>query len=134
MSGRQLSVTLMESRSLEELWNFEDRYSALAGSPIGKVRSSAEESLQHRARGLFDRLTPRELEVLRLVVVGLLNKQIAGALKTSEKTIQIHRSRVMQKLGLTSVPDLMRLSQTVDVLPARFDIESRSTVQSEGKD
>ena len=72
---------------------------------------------RRRARGLIDKLTPREFEVLRFVIIGLLNKQIASELNTAEKTIKVHRGRVMQKLGLTSVPDLVRLTQTAGVLP-----------------
>jgi two-component system, LuxR family, response regulator FixJ len=73
---------------------------------------------RRRARGLIDKLTPREFEVLRFVIIGLLNKQIAAELKTAEKTVKVHRGRVMQKLGVTSVPDLVRLSQTAGILPA----------------
>jgi FixJ family two-component response regulator len=54
-------------------------------------------------------LTPREREVLSHVVVGRLNKQIAGDLGTVEKTIKVHRSRVMAKLGVRTVADLVRL-------------------------
>ena len=71
-----------------------------------------------RTRGLIDKLTPREFEVLRFVIIGLLNKQIAAELKTAEKTIKVHRGRVMHKLGLTSVPDLVRFTQTAGVSPA----------------
>jgi FixJ family two-component response regulator len=74
---------------------------------------------RREARGRIDRLTPREFEVLRFVVMGLLNKQIAAELHTAEKTIKVHRGRVMQKLGVTSVPDLVRVSQRAGVLPAR---------------
>ena len=70
------------------------------------------------ARGRIDKLTPREFEVLRFVIMGLLNKQIAAELETAEKTIKVHRGRVMQKLGITSVPDLVRLSQNAGVSPA----------------
>ena len=73
---------------------------------------------RRQARSLIDKLTPREFEVLRFVIIGLLNKQIAAELKTAEKTVKVHRGRVMQKLGLTSVPDLVRLTQTAGVLPA----------------
>ncbi len=72
------------------------------------------------ARRLIDKLTPREFEVLRFVIIGLLNKQIAAELKTAEKTIKVHRGRVMQKLELTSVPDLVRFSQIAGVVPAEF--------------
>ena len=73
---------------------------------------------RREARGRIDKLTPREFEVLRLVVLGLLNKQIAAELHTAEKTIKVHRGRVMQKLGVTSVPDLVRISQRGGVAPA----------------
>jgi len=79
------------------------------------LRKRAE---RRQARGLIDKLTPREFEVLRFVIIGLLNKQIAAELKTAEKTVKVHRGRVMQKLGLTSVPDLVRLTQAAGVSPA----------------
>ena len=60
--------------------------------------------------------------------MGLLNKQIAGELKTAEKTIKVHRGCVMQKFGLTSVPDLVRLSQSAGVSPAQPEMGPRSTI------
>jgi len=84
-----------------------------------QLRKRAERRL---ARGLIDKLTPREFEVLRFVIMGLLNKQIAAELKTAEKTVKVHRGRVMQKLGLTSVPDLVRLTQTAGISPADVSV------------
>jgi len=55
-------------------------------------------------------LTPRERQVLTHVITGRLNKQIAGDLGTVEKTIKVHRSRMMDKLGVHTVADLMRLA------------------------
>ena len=60
-------------------------------------------------------LTPREREVLSLVVAGLLNKQIALRLGTSEKTIKIHRGHVMQKMRADSLADLVRMSQKLGI-------------------
>ena len=74
---------------------------------------------RREARGLIDQLTPREFDVFRFVILGLLNKQIAAELHTAEKTIKVHRGRVMQKLRVTSVPDLVRISQRAGVAPAR---------------
>jgi FixJ family two-component response regulator len=56
-------------------------------------------------------LTVREKEVLRLVVSGLLNKQIGAELGTSELTIKTHRGHVMQKMGAESLADLVRMSE-----------------------
>ncbi len=56
-------------------------------------------------------LTPREYEVFRLVVTGMLNKQIAFDLGTAEKTIKVHRARVMVKMGAESVADLVRFAE-----------------------
>jgi len=70
------------------------------------------------ARRLLDLLTPREFEVMQLVVTGKLNKQIAVDLGTAEKTIKVHRGRVMKKLGITSVAELVRLVETAQVAQA----------------
>jgi len=71
-------------------------------------RRSAE---KNEARRLLDLLTPREFEVMQLIVTGMLNKQIAGELGTAEKTVKVHRGRVMEKLGVTSVAELVRFVQ-----------------------
>lgn len=65
------------------------------------------------ARALYDRLTPREREVMAGVVRGLLSKQIAGELGLSEITIKLHRSSVMKKMGTRSVADLVRLAEFI---------------------
>jgi FixJ family two-component response regulator len=62
-------------------------------------------------------LTPRELEVLELVVAGKMNKQIAGMLGTSEKTIKVHRGRVMHKLHVRSVAELVLMSAQAGIAP-----------------
>jgi FixJ family two-component response regulator len=63
----------------------------------------------------FAVLTPREREVMIHVIAGRLNKQIAGDLGTVEKTIKVHRGRVMEKLGLRSVADLVRLAEKAGI-------------------
>ena len=62
-----------------------------------------------QSRGLFAALTSRERQVASLVADGLLNRQIAETLGISEKTVKIHRGRVMHKLKIHSVPQLIRL-------------------------
>jgi len=60
-------------------------------------------------------LTPREREVLALVVAGKLNKQTAAELGTVEKTIKVHRARVMEKMGASSLAELVRLAQRAGI-------------------
>jgi FixJ family two-component response regulator len=66
-------------------------------------------------RQRLDRLTPRERQVLEHVVSGQLNKQIAADLGTVEKTIKVHRARVMRKMGVVSLAQLVRLAQQVGI-------------------
>jgi len=74
-------------------------------------------SERHHARGLLERLTPREYEVMQLVATGMLNKQVGGELGMAEKTVKTHRAHVMQKLGITSVAELMVVLQKAEVPP-----------------
>ena len=66
-------------------------------------------------RERFDTLTPRERDVLHLVLQGLLNKQIAAELGISEKTVKFHRGRVMDKTQAGSVAELVRQAEKIDV-------------------
>jgi FixJ family two-component response regulator len=66
----------------------------------------------------FSRLTPREREVLTHVIAGRLNKQIAADLGIAEKTIKLHRGRVMHKLGVRSVAELVRTAERARIQPA----------------
>ncbi|MCU0574856.1 MAG: response regulator transcription factor [Syntrophobacteraceae bacterium] len=77
-----------------------------------------EKSKQEYLEGVRRRiqsLTAREYEILRHVIAGLLNKQIAFELKIAEQTVKIHRGRIMQKLGVTSVSDLVRMAEKAGV-------------------
>ena len=78
---------------------------ALRAGAERRVRTAEIESLRERAA----LLTPRETEVMHLVASGRLNKQIAFELGTSEKTIKVHRARVMEKMRVSSVAELVRL-------------------------
>jgi FixJ family two-component response regulator len=62
-------------------------------------------------------LTPREREVLGHVIAGKLNKQIAAALGTGEQNVKVHRGRLMRKLGLKSVADLVRTAERLGLPP-----------------
>jgi FixJ family two-component response regulator len=73
---------------------------------------------RNEARRLLDLLTPREFEVMQLIITGMLNKQVAGKLGRAEKTVKVHRGRMMQKLRVTSVAELVRLTEKACVAPA----------------
>jgi FixJ family two-component response regulator len=79
------------------------------------ARAKRERAADHRAH--LDSLTPRELEVMKLVVAGLLNKQIAGDLGISEKTIKVHRGQVMQKMQARSLAELVRIAEKLGLNP-----------------
>ena len=76
------------------------------------------EAKKKEALSRIETLTPRELEVMRWVITGMLNKQIADAMNISEKTVKAHRGRVMQKTRTTSVAELVRLAELADIDPA----------------
>ena len=82
---------------------------------------SAEQRRQsterNRVQQLLRLLTPREFEVMQLVIRGMLNKQIAGELGRAEKTVKVHRGRMMRKMHVTSVADLVRLIERTSITP-----------------
>jgi len=80
-----------------------------------QARQARSETASIEAR--LATLTPREREVFRHVVAGRLNKQIAGDLGTVEKTIKVHRGRMMSKLGVRTVQDLVRLAERAGIRP-----------------
>jgi FixJ family two-component response regulator len=78
-----------------------------------KLKESDAELAQLRQR--YGQLTPREREVLALVVSGLLNKQIGFELGTTESTIKVHRGRVMDKMDAVSLADLVRMADRLGI-------------------
>ncbi|MGH7875352.1 MAG: response regulator transcription factor [Candidatus Binatia bacterium] len=82
-----------------------------------REQSEREEIAQIRRR--VENLTPRELEVMALVVTGMLNKQIAFKLGTVEKTIKVHRARVMDKMGVASIAELVRIAEKINIPPEK---------------
>ncbi|HEY0504138.1 MAG TPA: response regulator [Lysobacter sp.] len=77
------------------------------------------------ARTLLDTLTPRELEVVPHLLAGRLNKQIAADLGVSEKTVKVHRSRILHKLHVRSLVDLVRFMSRVEPTPEPMQAMAR---------
>jgi FixJ family two-component response regulator len=80
-------------------------------------QAKAEQAEIHDIRNRLSLLTPREYEILRYVITGMLNKQIAFVLNIAEKTVKIHRGRVVEKLRVDSVAELVRLAEKAGIEP-----------------
>ena len=108
-----MSVVAMNAGAVEFLPKPVRDQALLDAVREGLARAQLERSAASALVGLRDRygaLTPREREVMSWVVEGRLNKQIAFELGISEGTVKVHRGQVMQKMGATSVPDLVRMA------------------------
>lgn len=113
-----MSVRAMKSGAMDFLVKPCGDEALLAAIKQALVRDQAlrtERMSKDNLGQLIATLTPREYEVMLGVIKGQLNKQIAAELGTVEKTIKVHRARVMRKLGVTSVADLVRLGERAGV-------------------
>jgi len=82
-------------------------------------RRKSEEQIQD-LRSRFDALSGREQEVMSLVAVGLMNKQVAAEIGIVEVTVKVHRHNIMKKLGAKSLADLVRMADALGI-PRRSD-------------
>lgn len=96
----------------------EELLAAVARALAGHRDRLAQERTTRAVQARLDTLTARELETARWLVTGKLNKQIAAELGIAEKTVKIHRARVMEKMSVSSIAELVRLLATVGIGPA----------------
>ena len=121
------SVRAMKGGAVDVLIKPIDEQSIL--SVVSQAIAQNEEARKryaelHELERRVDNLTPREREVMLLVVRGLLNKQVAAELGTVEKTIKVHRARVIQKMGVESLAELVRHAEKLGM----FSGEARTRV------
>jgi FixJ family two-component response regulator len=114
-----MSVTAMKGGAIEFLTKpFRDQ-DLLDAIQIGLARDRAwleDEKAMAGLRARLSTLTPREREVMALVVAGRLNKQIAGDLGISEITVKVHRGQVMRKMHASSLPELARIADKLNLM------------------
>jgi len=115
-----MSVMAMKKGAVHFLSKpFDDNELLRATSEAIKKDRKAKADLAeiHEIRSRLGLLTPREHEILRYVITGMLNKQIAFELNIAEKTVKTHRGRVMEKLRADSVAELVRLAEKAGIKP-----------------
>jgi len=96
----------------------EDLLEAIRLSLVKDAENRAQRAEISSLQARITKLTPREYQVMTYVIGGMLNKQIATTLGIAEDTVKIHRGRVMQKLGIESVAELVRLCDRAGIAPA----------------
>jgi RNA polymerase sigma factor (sigma-70 family) len=112
------SVRAMKAGAVDFLQkpvNDKDLLQAIEQSLTRAARDQSEREETDEIRRRLDTLTPREREVMALVITGMLNKQIAFELGIVEKTIKVHRARVMDKMAADSVAALVRMAEKVGI-------------------
>jgi FixJ family two-component response regulator len=95
----------------------EDFLQAVREAIAKDTQGRAEYAEVHEVRGRIALLTARERDVFRYVITGMLNKQIAYELGIAEKTVKVHRGRIMEKLAVDSVAELVRLAEKAGIKP-----------------
>jgi FixJ family two-component response regulator len=116
-----MSVRAMKAGAVEFLTKPFVEQDLLDGIQLAIDRARAarsEDAVLRELRACYASLTPRERQVMELVIAGRLNKQAAAELGTSEITIKVHRGRVMAKMRATSLPDLVQRAGKLKARPA----------------
>jgi len=116
-----MSVRAMKAGAVEFLTKPFREQDMLDAVKLALERDQSRIESENASSGLksnFETLTPREREIMALVVSGLMNKQVAGKIGLSEITVKVHRGRIMQKMGARSLADLVRMAEALGIRPS----------------
>lgn len=114
----QLSVMAMKAGAvsfLEKPFSNQDLLSAVEEAYDHSIEKSEMTLRTRNAQANYEALTPREQEVMRLMVQGNMNKEIAATLQVSIRTVEVHRSKVIQKMKVQSLPELVRVADLCNI-------------------
>ena len=116
-----MSVKAMKNGAIDFLTKPFDEGDLLKAVQEAFKKDVASRSVMNEKQNILQRvksLTPREYEILTYVITGMLNKHIAYHLTISEKTVKVHRGRIMEKLEIHSVAELVHLADKAGIQPA----------------
>jgi RNA polymerase sigma factor (sigma-70 family) len=116
----RMTVKAMKAGAVEFLTKPVREQDLLDAINVALGRDRARRENEDKVRQLkrrFESLSDREREAMSLVITGMRNKQIASDMKLSEVTVKVHRHKIMKKLGVKSVPELVRMAEALGVAP-----------------
>jgi FixJ family two-component response regulator len=115
----QMSVQTLKKGAvdfLEKPFKDDDLLRSISSAIILSQKLKEENKEARRAKKMIDALTPRELEVLKYLLSGMLNKQIASELNIVEHTVKLHRHSICEKFGVKSVPEILRIADKAGII------------------
>ena len=115
-----MSVEAMKNGAVNFLakpFKGEELLNSIEEALLRNIESRKEQNEQKRLKQKVDTLSPREYEVLRYIIKGMLNKQIGYALNISERTVKGHRKQILVKSGVQSIAELVRLTEKLGIKP-----------------
>ncbi|MBX7110122.1 MAG: response regulator [Chitinophagales bacterium] len=101
---------------LEKPFKEEELLNSISEAILLSEKLKAEHDKSAAAKKLMESLTPRETEILKFLITGMLNKQTAGELNISEHTVQLHKLSITNKLGVKSIPEMITIARDAGII------------------